>query len=171
MTPTEMSRVLVLVTLALAVLLGCGPGLIESARLSSLDPGRTTIEYRFNDSSVAPEYHRSYTLIARSDEVSIVVDSYGDVLHEETSSIDEETWSRLVRAVADLDLTAPGDPDECTGGTSRDLLISEDDATPILDLHVAVCDEQGQTEAAVIEALVEPLLGLFDLETLLAPSD
>ena len=165
-----MSRVLAFITLALAVLVGCGPGLSESARLSSLDPGRTTIEYRFNDSSVAPEYHRSYTLIARSDEVSIVVDSYGDVLHEETSSIDEETWGRLVRAVADLDVAAPGNPDECTGGTSRDLLISQDD-TPLLDVQVGVCDEQGQTEAAVIEAFVEPLLQLFDLETLLAPSD
>jgi len=77
-----MRALLVVLALAMIVLSGCGQGLLESVRLSALVPNATEIEYRFSDSTVAPEYHRSYTVTARSDDASIVVDSYGDALHE-----------------------------------------------------------------------------------------
>jgi len=159
-----------LVALALSLLAGCSPGLSESAQLSGLNPGAAQIEYRFNDSSVPPEYHRSYTVSARSGQASIVVDSYGDIVHEETAANDVETWLGLVSQDADLDVAATGDPDECAGGTSRELQINQHDDTPLLDIQVAVCGDEGQAEAARIEEFVEPLLQLFDLETLLAPS-
>lgn len=171
LTPTGVSLPLVLVTLGLVVLTGCGRAPVESAKLSSLDPATTTVEYRFNDASVAPEYHRSYTLTAQAGEANIVIDSYGDILHDETARIDDATWQAVVESVAAVQIGASDGPDDCTGGTSHELLINEDNASPVLDIRVAVCGEQGQAEAAVIEAYVAPLLDLFDLETLLAPTD
>ena len=50
-----------------------------------LDPASATVEYHYQDSSVPPEYHRSYTLTVTQGEADLVVDSYGDVLHDETA--------------------------------------------------------------------------------------
>lgn len=171
MSPNGMRRVLVVVALGLAVLTGCSPGLGESLQLSSLNPITTKIEYRFNDSSVPPEHHRSYTVSAQADEASIVVDSYGDVLHDETAAMDADTWLGVVRSTAALDAGATDGSDDCTGGTSRDLIITQGDDDPVLEIRVSACGEKGQAEAAVVDAYVAPLLGLFDMERLLAPSD
>ena len=38
------------------------------------------ITYHFQDASVPPEYHRSYTVIVDKDRLTITVDSYGDIL-------------------------------------------------------------------------------------------
>lgn len=44
----------------------------------------TVVRYHYRDSSVPPEHHRSYTVTVTPDEAHIGVDSYGDVLHDET---------------------------------------------------------------------------------------
>lgn len=169
MTPRGMSRVVVIVTLVL--LSGCSPGIVQSTQLSALDPATTQIEYRFNDSSVPPEYHRSFTVNARSGEASIVVDSYGEVLNEESSGIDDQTWRMLVAAAADLDVASTGESEGCTGGTSRELRISEADAPPVLDVRVAVCGGNGQGQAEHIDTYVAPLFALFDMESLVTVSN
>ena len=49
--------------------------------ISQEDWSQTTkVVYRFGDSSVAPDYHRSYTITVTKSIVSISIDSYGDVL-------------------------------------------------------------------------------------------
>ncbi len=108
---------------------------------------------------------------ARADDVTIVVDSYGEILHDETASIDDATWQAVLRTAAALEIDSPGGSDDCDGGTSRDLQITGRDTDPVLDVQVAVCGGTGQAEAAVIDAFVAPLLALFDMETLLAPSN
>jgi hypothetical protein len=47
---------------------------------------------RFNDSSVPPEYHRRYTLTADAESAQLVVDSYGDVLHDVTEPNEGDRW-------------------------------------------------------------------------------
>ena len=163
-----MRRVLILTAVAMAALSGCGVN--DSFPLVGLDPDLTQIDYRFTDSSVPPEYHRSYELSARADGVTIVVDSYGDVLHEGTGSIDDATWQAVLRSVATLEIDSAGEPDGCVGGTSRELHVTGD-ADPLLDARVTVCDEKGAAVAAVIDAFVAPLLTPFDMEALLAPSN
>lgn len=159
-----------LAALMLAALTGCSTWSAGAPALTSLDPDRTEIEFRFNDSSVPPEYHRSYTLTAMAGQARIVVDSYGDILHDETAPVDEGTWGALLQSAGALQFSSSGDSDECAGGTSRKLLISQGD-DPVLDVQLAVCGTDGQSQAEAIDAFVAPLLELFDMETLLAPSD
>ena len=40
----------------------------------------TKVEYRFGDSSVPPEFHRSYTIAISDSTKEITIDSYGDIL-------------------------------------------------------------------------------------------
>lgn len=97
-----------------------------------LPPDLTTvqrIEYRFGDSSVPPEYHRSYTITATPQEVTIVVDSYGDILAEERYPITEEQFRTIGQSLVDnriryVRLRLGGD-DGCTGGTSETVAYSD----------------------------------------------
>jgi len=98
---------------ATAVLSGCSAA--TSFPLAGLDPALTRVDYRYTDSSVAPEFHRSYDLSARADDVTIVVDSYGEILHDETASIDDATWQALLRSAAALEIDSPGGTDDCDG--------------------------------------------------------
>jgi len=47
-----------------------------------MKPETTKIIYSYGDSSVPPQYHRSYTITVTNEKLHIVVDSYGDILHE-----------------------------------------------------------------------------------------
>jgi len=170
MTP-DRRRLSYLLAVAFMSMIGCSGSLSDAAGLSSLDPAATQIEYRFNDSSLPPEYHRSYTVTADEGQVHIVVDSYGDVLHDETAALDDQTWLTLLSAAKNLGAVSSGEQDECPpGSTSRDLLISEAGDTPLLEIR-GVCEEQGSTEVQAIDTFVAPLLELFDMETLLAPAE
>lgn len=73
-----------LLSLLLAIA-SCGGGNVdngkESPAKSSLNWDEVTrIEYRYGDSSLPPEYHRSYTIAITDSEKSIVIDSYGKVV-------------------------------------------------------------------------------------------
>lgn len=172
-----MRRVLVLAALVLVAQTGCSTTTTDGIVLrTSLDPNLTEIDYQFTDSSLPPEYHRSYTLTANADGVSIVVESYGDVLHNETASVEDRTWQALVRAALSLAIPSSDDPDQCPGATYRDLQIQEIDPPLdandlVLEAEVAVCGASSQARADAIDAFVAPLLELFDMEALLAPSN
>lgn len=60
------------------------------------------ISFEFRDASVPPQYHRSYTIDVSKEESRVVVDSYGDVLAEQTEAITPETWGNLQKAAAGL---------------------------------------------------------------------
>ncbi len=85
-----------------------------------------TFTFRFSDSSVPPEYHRSWTVEMSADGAgTYVVDSYGDVISEGTVELDDETWSRMLATIPDVD----GEVGEgCAGGTSRALTVFADGA-------------------------------------------
>ena len=97
-----------------------------------LPPDPTTlqrIEYRFEDSSVPPEYHRSYTITVTHQEATIVVDSYGDILAEERYAITEEQFLEIGKSLVDnriryVHLRLDGE-DGCTGGTSETVAYSD----------------------------------------------
>ncbi|MFT5819599.1 MAG: hypothetical protein ACI8ZM_000824 [Crocinitomix sp.] len=88
------------------------------------------IEYAFNDASVSPEYHRSYTISIDNSEVSISVDSYGDILAAENHSIDATQFAELIETINMANLASgKNTPDEpCDGGTGESLRIKESGA-------------------------------------------
>jgi hypothetical protein len=85
----------------------------------------SVIEYHYGDASVEPESHRSYTLTISSDEVHVVVDSYGDVLQDTTVPLPAEVWAGLVENVGELAAIDPDGGDGCDGGTSRSMTVTD----------------------------------------------
>jgi hypothetical protein len=57
------------------------------------------VTLRFRDSSVPPEYHRSYVLTVSEGQVHVVVDSYGDVLHDVTKPLPNDDWAKFVHGL------------------------------------------------------------------------
>jgi hypothetical protein len=130
-----------------------------------LDPATAKLVYQFHDSSVPPEFHRSYTLTADATEANLVVDSYGDVLHDVTEPMDDQVWGRAVAAAAGM--TDPSDATSeggCAGGTSEELHVSNEQED-VVDVFVDHC---GSSDGTDLTPVVGEMLGLFDLDALLA---
>jgi hypothetical protein len=123
---------------------------------------------------VPPEYHRSYTVAVADGEARIVVDSYGDTLHDETEDVDEGTWTELLDRVEQLDGLGDDPDDDCDGGTSHELQVTDgehSDRDPAVAADVGVCGGTGRDDADRIERAIRPALDLFNMDLLLAPSD
>jgi hypothetical protein len=91
----------------------------------------TEIVYSFGDSSVPPKYHRSYSIKANMDSISIVVDSYGDILCDTSYTLSEEQFKELVNYTKECEINNKKEikkEDDCTGGTSKSIGIYNDDA-------------------------------------------
>jgi len=79
------------------------------------------IIYRFEDASVPPEYHRSYTITLMPEKLFIVVDSYGTMIAEKEFRIEKKQYDDIVSSllknnIRKQSLTAH---DGCTGGTAE----------------------------------------------------
>jgi hypothetical protein len=86
------------------------------------------IFYRYGDSSVPPKYHRSYSITVTEEKVSIVVDSYGDILAEDSFDLAPGKMGELIKLAKDLKIRNTGNlktSSDCTGGTTRRLTIIE----------------------------------------------
>lgn len=81
----------------------------------------TMIEYRYGDSSVAPDYQRNYVITVTDSTKSLVVDSYGDVLltkhYPNTPSDFQALKDELSRQDIYKHEEREGDP--CDGGTTE----------------------------------------------------
>jgi len=54
------------------------------------------IVYSFRDASVAPQYHKSYTITVTAEKASIVVNSYDKVLGEGENNVNAKDWNTLI---------------------------------------------------------------------------
>jgi len=80
------------------------------------------IDYHFQDASIPPQYHRSYTISASDGKIHIVVDSYGDIVNEASYDISEQQMNALVDALEKYHIEQKSfDPEKskCIGGTSK----------------------------------------------------
>jgi len=79
------------------------------------------ITYRFQDASVPPEYHRSYTVTIDKGKLKITVDRYGDILAEKEYRIEKNQFEGLIASLKKnkIKRTELGGDDGCTGGTSE----------------------------------------------------
>lgn len=78
------------------------------------------LRFKFHDSSVPPEFHRSYLLYFHDDEVRVVIDSYGDILAEETVKIGEDKVKEAFSLIGKFKIADKSSKSEgkgCTGGT------------------------------------------------------
>jgi hypothetical protein len=84
----------------------------------------TKINYRFGDSSVPPPHHRSYTISLTPDSIRTVVDSYGDVIGDNDTPIDRETFDVVVKALENHEIRLCKSVRKergCTGGTTESI--------------------------------------------------
>ena len=84
------------------------------------------ITYRFQDASVPPEYHRSYTITIDKDKLKITVDSYGDILAEKEFRITKNKFEGIIASLKENQIKKAelGNADGCTGGTSESISYS-----------------------------------------------
>lgn len=127
------------------------------------DPATTEVLVEFRDSSVPPEFHRSWTLTLDQDRIHVVVDSYGDVIAEETAAMPGDRWDSFVEDLPQAleDLGEPEPVDGCAGATGMELTVSGG-ADTSLDLDN--CDEGNEEISGDIEEMLEPFTRLVHLE-------
>lgn len=110
----------------------------DATRLTAIQKFR----YRFHDSSVPPEYHRSYTIIIKAGKGSITVDSYGEVLGKRPFTVKPEDFAKLKTFFKNARLKARKKvPDDkgCTGGTGESLSVFGTDGREIFKGYVYHC--------------------------------
>ena len=159
-----MRRSITLISI-IAVSLGLTVGCSAPAPLE-VDPAKMSVEYTFTDSSVPPEYHRSYVIKASKSEANITVDSYGDVLRRETAAMPAETWNKVIDLVRslpertkDIKTPKPG----CAGGTASKILVREGGQ----ERFSQRIDDCGSGPGAPLTDTAVPLTALFDMNDLL----
>lgn len=103
--------------------------------------GEASVIYQFHDSSVAPEYHRSYTITVWDSSAHLVIDSYGDVLVDQTINIEPEVWQRTLDAAGAFRDTESIPNDGCTGGTADELTVLDGDKKEVVHLFIDGCAE------------------------------
>ena len=76
----------------------------------------------FQDASVPPPYHRSYTITVTPSSIVKVVDSYGTIVSESKARFQAADFNLLVDGLLKLKIKS-GAPagDGCTGGTGRSI--------------------------------------------------
>lgn len=133
-------------------------------------PDDARITYEFHDASIPPQYHRSITLTVSREEAQIVIDSYGDVLADESTTTPPEVWRTLSDSLPDLVALTPTAPEEgCTGGTGMDVII-ESSRDPLLNLSPQFCAGANSDVETAILTWIEPARRLFPATDVLAPS-
>ena len=165
--PTRGIALLAAMTLAGTLLIaGCGTS--EEAAVTGL-PDDATVEYAFGDSSVPPQYHRSVTLTVTADESRIVVDSYGDVLADESAPTPPQVWQQLGDTLPTLEALEVDEPQEgCVGGTTLRVVVSTPGAE-LLRLDPEFCGGSNEGIEEAIDAWIAPARELFPSTDVLAP--
>lgn len=98
------------------------------------------VEYHFQDASIPPEYHRSYSIKVTADKLNVVVDSYGDILAEKEVALAAGLFDKLIETINNAKLveTDFGVNVPCDGSTTENLQIFEN-GKKVYDTYVDHC--------------------------------
>jgi hypothetical protein len=128
------------------------------------------ITYRFQDSSIPPRYHRSEELTIDRTTTRLVIDSYGDVLADESRPTPPEVWRALVTDIGSIaSLPVEASQDGCVGGTSTSLRVTTAGHITI-DLLVDECAGANVLASEAIADVIDPVRRLFPATEALAPT-
>lgn len=93
--------------------------------------GEISIAYGYQDASVPPDDHRSYTIILTNENYRFVVDSYGDIIKDTTIVLPNQT-QRVQQALKAFDkckiknFKHESEDMGCTGGDGEFIKITKD---------------------------------------------
>ncbi len=154
-------------TVFLFFIVGCPGKPINPSELMKAD----TVVYKFQDSSVPPEYHRSYTINVTKSKANIVVDSYGDIISKKDVELKEGQFEEVLEAVKSSEIkisSSKSNDHGCSGGTSEYLDIFVD-KKKIIDGGVYHCGKEDYGNmSGDLDILSDKLKSLFpDFQKLL----
>ena len=126
-----------------------------------------TLVLRFHDSSVPPPDHRSWVITSTPTQIRKVVDSYGDIVSDDTVPQTAADFQKHLAALEQAGIKAAKPKDQergCTGGTGRSLTVSAA-GTALLEGRVNRCGgaESGDLEGdlgALASVLNAPFKGM-----------
>lgn len=101
----------------------------------------TLIKYRFTDSSVPPQYHRSFTINLTNDSLTMVVDSYGTLINEIKQSSTKSNFEKALNLLESSKLSLRNEKTDdkgCTGGTTENIELFRNDKS-YFDAYVYHC--------------------------------
>lgn len=135
-----------------------------------LDAGTTEkIVYNFHDSSVPPEYHRSYEISMTKKSVSIIVDSYGDTLSAKSIELKTGQFDEFIEQInaAELTHSNPKNDLACSGSTAESLKIYTDKL--LLNTYLDHCQvDEFPAQSGDVRSVINELKAFFpDLDELL----
>lgn len=140
---------------ALLVMLAC-------ADPEAVMPTPDTIAYHFQDASVPPPHHRSYTITASATEARVVVDSYGEVLNDHTVKLEAGAFDAVAKLAAGVrSAERPEKGPGCTGGTGESLTLSADGKVVLKGSLQHCGGDTSGTLAGELTELKKALQGLF----------
>ena len=127
------------------------------------------VTYRFTDSSVPPQYHRSWTLTVTKELSEIAVDSYGDALGGGVAETTPEVWAALADGLPAVQaLSVSGDTEGCTGGTGEAATV-QSGSEVLLDISVYECAGVDAEVAEALRTWIAPARDQFPPTDELAP--
>ena len=94
---------------------------IDKTEKNTIPKNFNKIEYHFQDASVPPVYHRSYSWIITESTIRYVANSYGTILKDTTQQISLEKWEQCKTAFLNCGIKNKKESEfnvGCTGGTS-----------------------------------------------------
>lgn len=99
------------------------------------------IVFCFEDSSVPPEYHRSYCIMVTSDKIHLTVDSYGNVLTDTIIPNQQEYFEHLCQIFPSFGIEKQKEThaEGCVGGTSERLSLYDQNDAVILSGYIYYC--------------------------------
>ncbi|MBP9759725.1 hypothetical protein KBD45_08600 [Candidatus Dojkabacteria bacterium] len=106
------------------------------------------IEYSYGDSSVPPEYHRSFVVHITKEKITIKVDSYGDIINDKSFKLSDKDFKDILKAVNKINFKAKFPPlTGCTGGVTRKLILQGEGELKCIDVYYCGNKpEQGKTK-------------------------
>lgn len=116
-----MKKCVILLVIVIIFSMECVVRMVEGEILSKTQ----SIVYRFGDASVPPQFHRSYSITITEDTLSVVVDSYGDVLHQKSFPFTVDDFTKVKQMIKKHKIgnVNLGEDDGCTGGTTESLAL------------------------------------------------
>ncbi len=82
-----------------------------------------TLIYNFVDATVPPQYHRSYSIRVTAGQVYYAVDSYGEIILQDSLVLTKPAYDSFVTAINDLHIKKGKEVinEDCNGGTTDQL--------------------------------------------------
>ncbi|MBN2727596.1 MAG: hypothetical protein JXR53_00060 [Bacteroidales bacterium] len=99
------------------------------------------IVYSYTDSSVPPEFHRSYDIVMTETEAYVKVNSYGQLLTDTIVPIKEGAFQLLIDSFPSYGIEECEDAQliDCDGGTSAFLALYDKNEKEILNGNIYYC--------------------------------